>query len=78
MAGWLRIAIIYIFSGIGGNLLSAIITPYQPEVCVGYNVYLEIIARCVCFSEENANYSQRIGSLRKSTLPFDLTLKVLE
>ncbi|XP_028406594.1 inactive rhomboid protein 1-like isoform X2 [Dendronephthya gigantea] len=32
MAGWLRIAIIYIFSGIGGNLLSAIITPYQPEV----------------------------------------------
>jgi membrane associated rhomboid family serine protease len=32
MAGWLRIAIIYIFSGIGGNLLSAIVTPYQPEV----------------------------------------------
>ena len=32
MAGWHRIAIIYIFSGIGGNLLSAIVTPYQPEV----------------------------------------------
>ncbi|CAB3978902.1 inactive rhomboid 1-like isoform X2 [Paramuricea clavata] len=32
MAGWHRIAIIYICSGIGGNLLSAIVTPYQPEV----------------------------------------------
>ncbi|XP_046856418.1 LOW QUALITY PROTEIN: inactive rhomboid protein 1-like [Xenia sp. Carnegie-2017] len=31
-AGWFRIAIIYIFSGMGGNLLSALVTPYQPEV----------------------------------------------
>ena len=36
MAGWHRIAIIYICSGIGGNLLSAIVTPYQPEVSIGY------------------------------------------
>lgn len=40
MAGWHRIAIIYIFSGIGGNLLSAIVTPYQPEVRYLYFVSL--------------------------------------
>lgn len=32
MAGWLRLAIIYIFSGIGGYLYSAILLPYQAEV----------------------------------------------
>ena len=32
MAGWLRIAIIYLFSGIGGYLISAILIPYQVEV----------------------------------------------
>ncbi|KAM7438854.1 hypothetical protein ABFA07_011688 [Porites harrisoni] len=32
MAGWLRMAIIYIFSGIGGYLYSGILLPYQAEV----------------------------------------------
>ena len=32
MAGWLRLAIIYFFSGIGGYLYSAILLPYQAEV----------------------------------------------
>ncbi|XP_030840158.1 inactive rhomboid protein 1 isoform X3 [Strongylocentrotus purpuratus] len=32
LAGWFRIAIIYIFSGIGGNLTSAILIPYRAEV----------------------------------------------
>ncbi|XP_048575715.1 inactive rhomboid protein 1 isoform X2 [Nematostella vectensis] len=32
MAGWIRISIIYIFSGIGGYLISAILIPYQVEV----------------------------------------------
>ncbi|XP_020605448.1 inactive rhomboid protein 1-like isoform X2 [Orbicella faveolata] len=32
MAGWLRLAIIYIFSGVGGYLYSAILLPYQAEV----------------------------------------------
>ncbi|PFX30963.1 inactive rhomboid protein 1-like isoform X1 [Stylophora pistillata] len=32
MAGWLRLSIIYIFSGIGGYLYSAILLPYQAEV----------------------------------------------
>ncbi|XP_072168478.1 inactive rhomboid protein 1-like [Diadema setosum] len=32
LAGWLRIGIIYIFSGIGGNLTSAIFIPYRAEV----------------------------------------------
>ncbi|XP_078609790.1 inactive rhomboid protein 1-like isoform X7 [Branchiostoma floridae x Branchiostoma japonicum] len=32
LAGWGRIAIIYILSGIGGNLASAVFLPYQAEV----------------------------------------------
>lgn len=32
LAGWVRIGIIYIFSGIGGNLASAIFIPYRAEV----------------------------------------------
>ena len=31
--GWVRTAVIYIFSGIGGNLVSAYFAPYNPEVC---------------------------------------------
>ena len=34
MAGWLRMGIIYIFSGIGGYLYSGILLPYQAEVIV--------------------------------------------
>ena len=34
MAGWLRMAIIYIFSGIGGYLYSGILLPYQAEVII--------------------------------------------
>jgi membrane associated rhomboid family serine protease len=30
--GWLRTSIIYIFSGIGGNLVSVFFVPYNPEV----------------------------------------------
>lgn len=32
LAGWFRIMIIFISSGIGGNIVSAFFTPYQPEV----------------------------------------------
>ncbi|XP_077980039.1 inactive rhomboid protein 1-like isoform X1 [Glandiceps talaboti] len=32
LAGWVRISIIYMLSGIGGNLLSAIFIPYRAEV----------------------------------------------
>ena len=32
MAGWLRTSIIFILSGIGGNLWSSILIPYEPEV----------------------------------------------
>lgn len=32
MAGWLRTTLIYMLSGIGGNLWSAILIPYEPEV----------------------------------------------
>ena len=31
--GWLRTAVLYILSGIGGNLISAYLAPYNPEVC---------------------------------------------
>ena len=34
MAGWLRMTIIYIFSGIGGYLYSGILLPYQAEVII--------------------------------------------
>ena len=30
--GWFRLSMIYILSGIGGNLLSAVFVPYQAEV----------------------------------------------
>ena len=32
--GWLRTSIIYVGSGIGGNLVSAFFVPYNPEVCL--------------------------------------------
>ena len=32
VTGWWRIAIVYLSSGIGGTMLSAILIPYQPEV----------------------------------------------
>ncbi|XP_071814602.1 inactive rhomboid protein 1-like isoform X2 [Apostichopus japonicus] len=32
LAGWFRISVIYIFSGIGGNLTSAIFIPFRAEV----------------------------------------------
>jgi hypothetical protein len=32
LSGWFRISIIFIFSGVGGNIISAFYTPYQPEV----------------------------------------------
>ncbi|RDD43903.1 Inactive rhomboid protein 1 [Trichoplax sp. H2] len=32
MAGWLRISIIYVLSGIGGNIISGILLPYHPEI----------------------------------------------
>ena len=34
MAGWARIAFIYLASGIGGNLWSSVLIPYQVEVCI--------------------------------------------
>ena len=34
LAGWLRISIIYILSGITGNLASAIFLPYRAEVII--------------------------------------------
>ena len=33
LVGALRISIIYIMSGVGGNLASAIFVPYRAEVC---------------------------------------------
>lgn len=33
LAGWLRISLIYMLSGITGNLASSIFLPYRAEVC---------------------------------------------
>ena len=41
-AGWWRIGFIYFASGIGGTMLSAILIPYQPEVCAFNCTYLQI------------------------------------
>ena len=45
MAGWLRLSIIYVFSGIGGYLYSAILLPYQAEVipCFVYSRHLFVV-----------------------------------
>jgi len=40
LLGPLRTAIIYIASGIAGNLTSAIFVPYRPEVEYHYSLYL--------------------------------------
>lgn len=44
LAGWLRITIIFILSGITGNLASAIFLPYRAEVrkLMGFSVEGEI------------------------------------
>lgn len=42
LAGWLRISIIYIISGITGNLASAIFLPYRAEVITTPSLSCEI------------------------------------
>ena len=32
MAGWLRTALIFLLSGVGGSLWSSVLLPYSPEV----------------------------------------------
>ena len=32
MSGWYRTGVIFIFSGMGGNLWCAVVAPYEPEV----------------------------------------------
>ena len=44
LAGWHRISIIYIFSGIGGNLTSAIFIPYRAEV----RITLGLVSKVIC------------------------------
>ena len=39
MAGWLRTTLIYMLSGIGGNLWSSILIPYEPEVSSHQNEF---------------------------------------
>lgn len=42
LAGWLRISIIYMLSGITGNLASSIFLPYRAEVqCIQKQCYHE-------------------------------------
>ena len=49
MAGWLRTSLIFILSGIGGNLWSSILIPYEPEVNLLYFLYQPSIqfSRCM-------------------------------
>ena len=43
LAGWLRICIIYVVSGIGGSLASAIFIPYHVEVSKAFNVVSDVL-----------------------------------
>lgn len=49
LAGWLRISIIYLLSGVTGNLASAIFLPYRAEVKCHHNKnsadYISAIAK---------------------------------
>lgn len=40
LGGWLRIGIIYVVSGIGGSLASAIFVPYHVEVSETFRQFL--------------------------------------
>ena len=59
MAGWLRISIIYILSGIGGNMISGILLPYHPEV--GRHI----------FQIKTLGRSQRLKLMIRLKWPFD-------
>ena len=56
MAGWLRLAIIYIFSGIGGYLYSAILLPYQAEVSYFCFLFFTKTVRLLCVSYKTSFY----------------------
>lgn len=59
LTGSLRIGIIYIGSGVAGNLASAIFVPYRADVSV-----LRIYCFCICASE--INFESKQSSLTKS------------
>ena len=55
MAGWARIAVIYLASGMGGNLWSSVLTPYQVEVRKTHSIprsiiLLSIFIKCQMYS----------------------------
>ena len=83
LCGWWRIAIVYLSSGIGGTMLSAILIPYQPEVNL-----MEFVGQFEAFCVLNGgarriyyylNFSVSIEKctnnfIRQSYLPLDLLI----
>lgn len=43
--GWRRMALIYLLSGVGGNIASAIFSPFQPQVRFWLQISLRLINR---------------------------------
>lgn len=44
MAGPVRIAVVYLGSGVIGNMASAIFEPYRAEVCGKIYIYLHLVS----------------------------------
>ncbi|KAL5467643.1 hypothetical protein EMCRGX_G031904 [Ephydatia muelleri] len=62
--GWLRTSFVYIFSGIGGNIISAIFVPYYPQVGPGASIF-GIVANIFVFVGSEYPYWKK----RRRALP---------
>lgn len=52
--GWLRTTFVYILSGVGGSVVSAVFVPYYPEVRFYFGVGFCIHAcMCVCLIHDS-------------------------
>jgi len=68
LAGWWRIAIVYMSSGVGGTMLSAILIPYQPEVGASGALYGILAALTVEVIKNWSLYKKPIIELLKLVL----------
>lgn len=60
LAGWLRISIIYILSGITGNLASAIFLPYRAEVIMKYQCRNVTMHLCVIEISSSSDLTKNV------------------
>ncbi len=72
VAGWLRISIIYIVSGITGNLASALFLPYRAEVW--HTSTAQFKAKCLNCTEISKTYFPLLFKLKQHHWHFDLSV----